>query len=85
MSLPKDLDLNVLRRQLEDRFRTRAPVGYVRGKSALRAAIVDLLECSQLEAEQLVDTLESHGLITYEGDRSEEVDDLKHRWRFGHD
>ncbi|KPK15120.1 MAG: hypothetical protein AMJ62_10545 [Myxococcales bacterium SG8_38] len=82
MAIPEDLDLNELRRQLATRFRGAAPAGYVRGKSALRVAVVEILQCSDLEAEQLVDTLESRGLIRYEGDRSDEVDDLEHRWRF---
>lgn len=82
VAIPDDLDLNELRSQLARRFRGVAPVGYVRGKSALRVAVVDILQCSELEAEQLVDTLESRGLIRYEGDRRDEVDDLEHRWRF---
>jgi hypothetical protein len=82
VTIPEDLDLNALVRQLASRFGGGAPVGYVRGKSALRGAVVEILRCSELEAEQLVDTLEARRLIRYEGDRSETVDDLEHRWRF---
>lgn len=82
VAIPDDLDLNALVRQLSSHFSGAAPVGYVRGKSAIRAAVVTVLKCSQLEAEQLVDTLEGRGLIRYEGDRSDEVDDLENRWRF---
>jgi hypothetical protein len=82
VAIPEDLDLNALLRQLATHFRGAAPVGYVRGKGALRAAVVHKLGCSELEAEQLVDTLEGLGLISYEGDRADEVDDLENRWRF---
>ena len=78
--IPEELDLNDLRRQLEERFGDLPPVGYVQGKTDLRAAVVQLLGCSDLEAEQLVDTLEARGLIRYEGDKSEEVDVLEHCW-----
>ena len=72
--------MNDLRRQLEEHFAELPPAGYVPGKTALRAAVVRLLQCSALEAEQLVDTLETRGLIRYEGDRLDEVDDLERRW-----
>lgn len=85
VAIPDDLDLNELRSQLARRFRGAAPVGYVRGKGALRVAVIEMLECSELEAEQIVDTLESRGLIRYEGDRRDEVDDLQHRWRLADD
>jgi hypothetical protein len=82
MAIPEDLDLIALVRQLASHFAGAAPVGYVRGKSALRTAVVRILRCSELEAEQLVDTLEGRGLIRYEGDRLSEIDDLENRWRF---
>jgi hypothetical protein len=83
MVVPEDIDLDELRRQLAERFQGEGPAGYVPGKGALRAAVVFILECSELEAEQLVDTLESRLLIRYEGDRADEVDDLEKRWRLG--
>lgn len=83
--IPEDIDLSELRRQLSIRFRGAAPAGYVRGKSDMRAAIVDTLNCSELEAEQLVDTLEARGLIRYDGDAREEVDRLEHHWNLGED
>ena len=78
--IPEELDLNDLRRQLEECFNESPPLGYVRGKTALRAAVVKILQCSALEAEQVADTLETRGLIRYEGDRSDKVDDLDSRW-----
>ena len=78
--IPEELDLNELRAQLQQRFGDLPPVGYVEGKTTLRAAVVDILQCSELEAEQLVDTLETRGIIQYEGDQSHEVDNLVARW-----
>jgi hypothetical protein len=83
--LPEDIDLEQLRRQLSIRFRGLAPAGYVRGKGELRAAVVATLQCSELEAEQLVDTLEARGLIKYEGDSREQVDRLEDHWNLGED
>jgi hypothetical protein len=85
MMVPEEIDLNELRRQLATRFADAPPAGYVRGKGELRAAVVDMLKCSELEAEQLVDTLEGRGLILYEGDRSDRVDRLETHWRFEND
>jgi hypothetical protein len=82
MVTPEEIDLDELRRRLAEWFQGEGPAGYVPGKSALRAAVVALLECSELEAEELIDTLESRLLIRYEGDPAAEVDDLERRWRF---
>jgi energy-coupling factor transporter transmembrane protein EcfT len=81
--IPEDIDLEDLRRRLSARFAGASPAGYVRGKGDLRAAVVALLNCSALEAEQLVDTMEARGLIRYEGDRRAEVDQLEHHWQLG--
>lgn len=85
MMIPEEIDLNELRRQLAARFVDTPPAGYVCGKGELRAAVVDILGCSELEAEQLVDTLESRHLIRYEGDRSGRIDRLESHWLFGGD
>jgi len=85
MMVPEEIDLNELRRQLAARFGDAPPAGYVCGKGDLRAAVVDILECSELEAEQLVDTLESLALIRYEGDRSDGIDRLETHWLLGND
>lgn len=81
--IPEDIDLEELRRKLAARFRGTTPAGYVRGKGNLRAAVVAIVDCSELEAEQLVDTLEARGLIRYEGDPRDEVDRLERHWRLG--
>ena len=79
--IPEEIDLNDLRRQLAARFGEAPPAGYVRGKGDLRAAVVALLKCSELEAEQLVDTLESRRLIRYQGDPADAIDQLENLWR----
>jgi hypothetical protein len=85
MMVPEEIDLNELRRQLAARFADAPPAGYVCGKGQLRGAVVHILKCSELEAEQLVDTLEGRGLIRYEGDRSGKVDRLETHWSFEDD
>jgi hypothetical protein len=83
--IPEEIDLEELRRKLSARFGGAAPAGYVRGKGDLRAAVVALVGCSVVEAEQLVDTLEARGMIRYEGDRRDEVDQLERHWNLGLD
>jgi hypothetical protein len=45
--------------------------------------VVAILKCSELEAEQLVDTLESRRLIRYQGDPADAIDQLENLWRLG--
>ena len=80
--VPEEIDLDELRRQLQEHFGDSPPAGYVRGKTALRAALVKILQCSELESEQLVDTLEARQMIRYEGHRRDAVDDLESFWQF---
>ena len=47
------------------------PVGYLRGRSYFRDVIAHALRCSDVEAEELVDTLEMNGYLHFEGDPSE--------------
>jgi competence protein ComEC len=46
------------------------PVGYLRGRSYFRDVVSHELGCSELEAEELVDTLEMHGYLRFTGDPS---------------
>ncbi len=43
-------------------------MGYLRGRSYFRDLIAHELRCSDLEAEELVDTLEMNGFLHFEGD-----------------
>lgn len=63
-----DIDLVDVCHRLRRAFEQRAPAGYLRGKTALRNALEADLHCSELEAEILVDTLESRGLVRFDGD-----------------
>ncbi|HET7753037.1 MAG TPA: hypothetical protein VFK85_03930 [Anaeromyxobacteraceae bacterium] len=47
------------------------PVGWLRGRSYFRDVIAHILHCSDLEAEDLVDTLEANGYLRFEGNPSE--------------
>jgi hypothetical protein len=63
-------DLRRIGRALVRVFGRHPPVGYLRGKTAMRDALVSELGVSALEAEELIDTLEMRGLIRFDGDPS---------------
>ena len=64
----EDVDLAELVGALRSRFAGARPTGYLNGRTAMRDAVADELACSDLEAEELVDTLAARGFIRYEGD-----------------
>lgn len=68
-----DLDLRKLTAQLKARLGPGEPVGYLRGKSLMRDMLMDLRDnqFSELEAEELVDTLEARGFVRFLGDPAE--------------
>jgi hypothetical protein len=68
-----DLDLKQLTAQLKARLGPGEPVGYLRGKSLMRDMLLDMPgnRFSALEAEELVDTLESNGFVKFLGDPAE--------------
>jgi hypothetical protein len=72
---PEDVDLADLTEALERELDGNAPVGYAEGKTALRDLVVGLLECSELEAEQVVDTMVARGFLRFSGDPSAPIDD----------
>jgi len=47
------------------------PVGYLRGRSYFRDVLTHELKCSEMEAEELVDTLEMNGYLHFQGNPSE--------------
>lgn len=47
------------------------PVGYLRGRSYFRDVLVHEFDISELEAEELVDTLEMNGFLRFAGDPAE--------------
>jgi hypothetical protein len=71
MMISEDLDLQELTQELRGALGNSDPVGYLRGKSLMRNALVHEKGFSELDAEQLIDTLELRGFIKYLGDPSE--------------
>lgn len=65
---PESIDLRTVGRTLGRAFRHHPPLGYLAGKTLMRDTLEDELGCSALEAEELVDTLESRGFVRFEGD-----------------
>lgn len=69
--IPEDLDLQALTDDLQRSLHHHGPVGYLRGKSLMRDLLVAEKGFSQLEAEELVDTLELRGFLHFLGNTSE--------------
>ncbi|HXX68112.1 MAG TPA: hypothetical protein VEK07_13060 [Polyangiaceae bacterium] len=78
----ENVDLAVLTDSLRLRFVGAAPVGYLNGRTVLRDAVTCELECSELEAEDIVDTLIAQGFLRYGGDPQSEIDDDR-SWSLG--
>jgi hypothetical protein len=78
----EDLDLAELTRCLRERLAGSPPTGYLIGRTALRDAVTDELECSELVAEEIVDTLVARGFVRYQGDPTAEIDEPR-GWSLG--
>ena len=78
---PESVDLANLTDALRARFAGAAPVGYLDGRTQIRDATVAELACSDLEAEEIVDTLIARGFTRYEGDPEGAIDDGR-GWSF---
>jgi competence protein ComEC len=78
---PEELDLARLSQDLQRSLGPGEPVGYLRGKAAMRDTLVDTRGFSQLEAESLVDTLELQGYLHFLGDPSR-PSEAESRWEF---
>jgi hypothetical protein len=68
--IPDNLDLESLAEELRAAL-PGGPVGYLRGKSLMRDVLVQRKQFSELEAEELVDTLELQGFLHFLGDPAE--------------
>jgi hypothetical protein len=66
-----DLDLRQLTADLKRILAPGEPVGYLRGKSLFRDVLVSMKGFSELEAEELIDTLEIRGFLRFLGDPTE--------------
>ncbi|HYG67398.1 MAG TPA: hypothetical protein VD838_07050 [Anaeromyxobacteraceae bacterium] len=68
----EDIDLSELAERIRRHIPpTEPPVGYLRGRSYFRDVIAHELQCSDVDAERLVDTLENNGYLRFEGDPSQ--------------
>ncbi len=65
------VDLRDLALHLQRAFGSSEPVGAVVGRTQLRDAVVIKLECSQLQAEELVDSMVAEDLLIFEGEPGE--------------
>lgn len=69
---PEDIDLHELAESLKARFAEGpAPVGYLRGKALMRDLLARHHGYSDLEAEELVDTMELNGFLHFLGNPAE--------------
>ena len=78
----EDLDLAELTRSLRERLAGAPPVGYLIGRTAMRDAVTDELHCSELVAEEIVDTLVARGFVRYQGDPTAAIDEPR-GWALG--
>jgi hypothetical protein len=78
--IPEDLDLGALASELREKLRQYPPHGYLRGKSLMRDVLVHEHKFSDLEAEEIVDTLELQGHLHYLGDPKERSHALDTTW-----
>ena len=59
---------------LDERLDGAAPEGFVRGRTVLRDTVVASLGCSELEAEEVVDTMIGRGFLRFSGDSTKAAD-----------
>jgi hypothetical protein len=63
---PEAIDLLDLTRRLTRELSSEVlPGDYLEGKTKLREVLVSLLDCSELSAEELVDTLVAQGFLRF--------------------
>ena len=69
--ISRDVDLQELAADIKRALGPSGAVGYLRGKSLMRNVLVARGGFSELEAEELIDTMESSGYLRFLGDPSE--------------
>lgn len=71
--IAEDLDLQALAHEIKSTLGpSGGPVGYLRGRSLMRDLLVSRHRFSDLEAEELVDTMEQRGFLRFLGDPTEQ-------------
>jgi hypothetical protein len=73
-------DLAGLARRLQPFVERSAPPSYMRGKTFVRDLVMDMVRCSALAAEQIVDQLEGRALLVFDPVPEPTFPDLG-RWR----
>ncbi len=68
--IPDGLDLQEVAEALRNHLGPSEVLGYLRGKALMRDVLVQNRRYSELEAEELIDTLEVRGFLQFEGDPS---------------
>ena len=74
------IDLACIAADLATTFAGKPPLGYLPGRTVMRDAVVSQLNCSQLQAEEIIDTMTARGFLVYEGSATDAVD-LVLPWR----
>lgn len=79
--IDEDLDLGQITAEIHEALRHHEPVGYLRGKALMRDVVAQRRGLSELEAEELIDTLELRGYLHFLGDPAERSEAESH-WNF---
>jgi hypothetical protein len=79
----EEIDLAGVARRLHERFSAGLDEDYLDGRTLIRDALVELMECSELEAEELVDTLESREYLRFPRNVDDTHPNASSRWRIG--
>ena len=74
-----DVNLAAVAEMMKELFGATHPAGYLEGRTMLRNAIAAHLDCSMLDAEALVETMQSRGYLYYAGMPEADVDE-RHPW-----
>lgn len=74
---PEAVDLAALANRLASTFETVLPEGAVVGRTKIRDVAMQMLQCSLLDAERVVDTMVARGLLSLRQDEAG-----MHRWLF---
>ncbi len=65
---PEEIDLAELAIGLQPLLEEHAPAGYLEGRTTLRDLVMQRLNSSELEAEEIIDTMVSRGFLRFSGD-----------------
>ena len=79
----EDVDLARLAESIRGRLGARLEASYLRGKSILRDAVVAELACSEVTAEELVETMELNGFVRFPHLADETHPATRRPWEIG--